>query len=140
MKNELERLFIDETSNGYIQFFRYLFVGGLAFIVDFGLLWLLTELLSVHYILSATISFIVGLVTNYLLSVRWIFRKSRHSNKVTEFTIYSVIGVVGLLLNDALLYLFTDVIGVHYLVSKLIATVLVMMWNFLGRKLILFNS
>ncbi len=139
-KDIVHILFIDETDNSFIQLFRYLFVGGFAFVVDFGLLFLLTDYFSFHYIVSATISFIAGLMVNYLLSTRWIFRHSRLKSKVAEFTIYTLIGVVGLLLNDILIYVFTEFAHFHYLVSKLLTTVLVMLWNFFGRKIVLFNT
>ncbi len=135
----LKKLFLEETDNWFIQLFRYLFVGGAAFLVDYGLLVLLTEVFGLHYLVSATISFIAGLIVNYLLSTSWIFRKSKMENKWAEFLIFSIIGVVGLLLNNLLLYLFTDLAHIHYMISKLITTAIVMLWNFGARKIILFN-
>ncbi len=136
----LKKLFLEETDNWFIQLFRYLFVGGAAFLVDYGLLVLLTEVFGLHYLVSATISFIAGLIVNYLLSTSWIFRKSKMENKWAEFLIFSIIGVVGLLLNNLLLYLFTDLAHIHYMISKLITTAIVMLWNFGARKIILFNK
>ena len=136
----LQKLFVNPTDNWFIQLFRYSFVGGFAFLVDYGLLVLLTEVFGLHYLVSATISFLAGLVVNYLLSTSWIFRKSTFTNKWTEFTIFAIIGIVGLLLNNLLLYLFTDLAHIHYMVSKLITTALVMIWNFGARKIILFNK
>lgn len=124
-----------------VQLFRYLFVGGLAFVVDYGLLFVLTEYAGLHYLASATIAFIAGLTVNYFLSTSWIFRSGAViKNKVGEFVVFALIGVVGLVLTNVLLFLFTDVCGIHYMVSKLITTALVMLWNFFGRKLILFNE
>lgn len=136
----LKKIFLEETDNWFIQLFRYLFVGGAAFLVDYGLLVLLTEVFGLHYLVSATISFIAGLIVNYLLSTSWIFRKSKMENKWAEFLIFSIIGVVGLLLNNLLLYLFTDLAHIHYMISKLITTAIVMLWNFGARKIILFNK
>ena len=136
----LKKIFLEETDNWFIQLFRYLFVGGAAFLVDYGLLVLLTEVFGLHYLVSATISFIAGLIVNYLLSTSWIFRKSKMENKWAEFLIFSIIGVVGLLLNNLLLYLFTDLAHIHYMISKLITTAIVMLWNFGVRKIILFNK
>ena len=142
MKNSLShRLFVEPTNNWAIQLFRYLFVGGLAFIVDYGLLYVLTEYAGMHYIVSATLSFIAGLTVNYLISTHWIFKSGTVvKNRAGEFVIFALIGVVGLVLNNILLYFFTDICGIHYMISKLITTALVMLWNFFGRKLILFNS
>lgn len=136
----LKKLLVTETSNGWIQLFRYLFVGGFSFIVDYGLLFVLTEYLHFHYLLSATISFLAGLVVNYILSTHWIFRHSKLQNKAAEFVIFGIIGVIGLLFNNLLLFVFTDGLHLHYMISKLITAAMVMLWNFLGRKLILFKD
>ena len=136
----LKKLFKEETNNWFIQLFRYVFVGGLAFIVDYGLLFILTEYAGFHYLISATISFIAGLIVNYVISTSWIFRHSKLDNKWMEFIIFSLIGVIGLGLNNLLLYAFTDGLGIHYLISKIIVAALVMFWNFIARKIILFNK
>ena len=139
VNNLIQRFFVSETNNWFIQLFRYCFVGGFAFLVDYGLLVFFTEVFGLHYLVSATISFIAGLIVNYLLSTSWIFRKSTITNKWAEFIVFAIIGVVGLLLNNLLLYLFTDLAHIHYMISKLLTTALVMFWNFGARKIILFN-
>ena len=140
IKEIINKVFINETSNWIAQLIRYVFVGGGAFCVDYGLLYLCTDFGHVHYLLSATLSFIAGLIVNYVLSTKWIFTKSRISNSLIEFVIYAIIGVVGLVLNDLLMYIFTDRLYIHYLISKLITAVIVMGWNFIGRRTILFKS
>ena len=136
----LEKLLIRDTNNIFAQLFRYAIVGGVSFVVDYGLLYVFTEWLSFHYLVSASLSFIAGLVVNYSISVKWIFRHSKLSNKSAEFTVYGIIGVVGLLLNNALMYLFTDYFQIHYMISKLLSAVIVLGWNFIGRRIILFKN
>ena len=121
------------------QFLRYLVVGGVAFVVDFGVLVLLTEVLSLHYLTSAAVAFCCGLVINGILSITWVFDTRSLGSKKTEFTIFSVIGVVGLGWNELLMYLGTDVVGLDYRLSKLITVAIVLFWNFGMRKLILFG-
>jgi putative flippase GtrA len=60
MKEQLNALFAQKTNKVFIQLFRYTFVGGFAFLVDFGLLFFLKEVCGLHYLLSATLSFIAG--------------------------------------------------------------------------------
>lgn len=136
----IAKLLINDTNNWFAQLFRYVIVGGIAFLVDYGLLFALTEYLHFHYLLSATISFIAGLIVNYAISTRWIFRHSKLDNRLMEFIIYSLIGVIGLLINNIILYLLTDFFHIHYMLSKLITAAIVMGWNFIGRKIILFKS
>ena len=140
IKTLIYSLFLEETDSWFIQLFRYCFVGGLAFLVDYGLLVFLTEVVGLHYLVSATISFIAGLVVNYFLSTSWIFRKSKLENKWAEFLIFAFIGIIGLGLNNLLLYCFTDKIHIHYMISKLLTTAIVMIWNFGARKIILFTK
>ena len=140
MKEWLDKLFKAPTESTFIQLFRYGFVGGLAFLVDYGTLVLLTEFAGMHYLLAATISFILGLITNYLLSITWVFNQHKLNNRWVEFLLFAFIGVVGLGLNDAIMFLCTERCGIHYTLSKIIATATVFFWNFLARKLILFKQ
>ena len=139
MTTILNKLFVQPTDNSMLQLIRYCFVGGSAFMVDAGGLYVLTEYAGIYYLLSATISFIAGLVVNYLLSTSWIFRKSKLVNRWTEFVIYSAIGVVGLGMNALFLYVFTDCLHIYYMLSKIITAAMVMLWNFFARKIILFK-
>ena len=140
MKEWLDKLFKAPTESTFIQLFRYGFVGGLAFLVDYGTMVLLTEFAGMHYLLAATISFILGLITNYLLSITWVFNQHKLNNRWVEFLLFAFIGVVGLGLNDAIMFLCTERCGIHYTLSKIIATATVFFWNFLARKLILFKQ
>ena len=121
------------------QFLRYLVVGGVAFVVDFSILVLLTEVLAVHYLGSAAIAFCAGLATNYLLCITWVFDTRSLSSKKTEFAIFATVGVIGLAWNELLMYSGTDLIGLDYRLSKVGAVAIVLLWNFGVRKLILFS-
>lgn len=134
-----KRLFYGTTDRLLVQFVRYFFVGGFAFVVDFGLLYILTEYAGLHYLLSATLSFISGLLVNYVISCIWVFSTSKFKNRLVEFLFFAAIGVVGLLLNDALIWLFTDCIGTHYMFSKIVAAAIVYLWNFFARKYLVFR-
>lgn len=122
------------------QLLRYGVVGGIAFLVDYGSLWALTEWVGLHYMLSAAIAFVLGLACNYVLSTLWVFGESRIRNPWAEFLAFAVIGVVGLGLNELIMYLCQGVLGIHYMLGKIISTVIVFFWNFLARRFLLFKS
>ena len=128
------------SDNTFVQLFRYVLVGGLAFVIDYGSLFVLTESFGVNYLLSAAIAFILGLLVNYLLSTIWVFADSRLNNKMAEFTVFAVIGLVGLVLNEVIMYICSDILNIHYIFSKLCSTGMVFFWNFFGRKFILFTK
>ena len=136
----IKELIKNKTDNTLIQLFRYTFVGGIAFGVDFSLLFLLTEFAGIHYLLSAAISFSVGLVTNYILSIIWVFKTRNISNRYLEFIIFGIIGIVGLGMNELIIWSFTEYLHFYYLVSKIVSTVVVYLWNFFARKYILYNN
>jgi len=82
----IKKLFIRPTDSTLIQLFGYTFVGGMAFTVDFTLLFVLTDILSIYYLISAAIAFLLGLTTNYILSIIWVFR--RQSKIVSTIFVY----------------------------------------------------
>ncbi|MEE9190982.1 MAG: GtrA family protein, partial [Candidatus Neomarinimicrobiota bacterium] len=96
----LKKLLVNNTDDTLIQLFRYTFVGGVAFIFDFGSLFILTEYFKIYYLVSAAIAFIIGLTINYLLSITWVFFKHSIKSKHFEFFIFAFIGVIGLALNE----------------------------------------
>lgn len=136
----LHRLLIADTRDGRIQFLRYGFVGGLAFGVDFGSLWLFTGVLGVHYLVSAALAFGLGLLTNYGLSIAWVFKAHRSASRWEEFLGFAVIGLAGLGFNELGLWLLTGRLGLDYRLAKLLTTVLVFFWNFIARKYLLFRE
>lgn len=139
MRSRLEALFRIPTDSTLVQFFRYLFVGGAAFVVDFGSLFLLTEYAGIYYLTSAAIAFLLGLLVNYLLSIVWVFNRRTVERRWVEFGVFALIGVVGLGLNELFIWTFTERFHLYYMVSKLVATGLVLIWNFAARKFLLFR-
>lgn len=121
------------------QFIRYLGVGGLSFVADFACLYFLTEHVGIHYLISASLSFCIGLATSYLLCLAWVFDFRRMPNRWHEFMVFSAIGFAGLLLNNLLLWLLTEHAGLYYLASKMVATAAILFFNFSLRRWLLFS-
>lgn len=138
-RKKIDDLLFNKTDSTLIQLFRYTFVGGIAFMVDFGSLFAFTEFLNIHYLVSAAIAFLLGLTTNYSLSVLWVFDKRSVQSRWVEYGIFAFIGLVGLGLNEIFIWFFTEEVHFHYLISKIISTVVVYFWNFFARKITLFS-
>ncbi len=139
VKETLNTLLKQQSERTIIQLFRYFFVGGAAFLVDFGSLFVLTDFFGVYYLISAAIAFILGLIVNYGLSISWVFNNRTLENSTLEFGVFSLIGIVGLGLNEIFIWFFTAEIGFYYLISKMISAVIVLFWNFFARKFVLFR-
>ncbi len=119
------------------QFAKFGVVGVIAFFIDYGLMVLLTELFNVNYLISATISFTVSVIFNYIASMRYVFTHKEGLSRRREFIIFVVLSVIGLLINDALMWVGVDLFGISYLLVKIFATAVVMVWNFVTRKIFL---
>ncbi len=133
------QIILEPTESTSVQFIRYLFVGGLAFVLDFCSLYVLTSRLQVHYLVSAAVGFLLGLIANYLLSRAWVFPHRSVRSAALEFAIFSGIGLIGLGLNELGIWLLSAIAGMHYLVAKLCTTAIVFFWNFAARKMSLFR-
>lgn len=135
------KLIKGRTGDIRIQLFRYLMSGGTAFLVDTALLALLTECFGRERLLLWTaIAFAAGLLVTYLFSIHWVFDNRSMNNRAAEFTVFALIGITGLGLTELLMWLFADKAGLHYLIAKIVTTVLVFFWNFAAKKIILFRS
>ena len=121
------------------QFRRYLVVGGAAWVVDVSILFLLTEMAGAYSVLSATIAFAAGLLLNYALSVAWVFDRRALANRQAEFSIFSMIGAGGIGLNALIIWSLTEFVLPHYLLAKVVSSGVVLWWNFLAKKYILFR-
>jgi len=135
----ISKLFRDPTDNIIIQLFRYVFVGGTAFVVDFFFLYFFSDICGIYYLISAVFSFIISVLVNYVMSTRWVFNQDNIENKVVEFNLFMLISTIGLVFTEILLYFFTDICGMHYLISKIISAVIVLFWNFLARRVMFYG-
>lgn len=124
------------TGNSLLQFLRYLIVGGSAFIAD-ALTLRIVERLGLHYLIAAAFGFTLGVIVNYILSKTLAFSGMKAGmSAAAEFGVFIVISLIGLGLTELLMWAFTDGLGLHYMLSKAIAAVIVFLWNFFAKKLL----
>ena len=117
------------------QILKFGVVGGIAFVIDYGILFLLAKVIGLNELISAAISFIISLTFNYFLSTKWVFEAKKQTPK--EVIIFVLLSVVGLGINEVLIYLGKKKLGIDVMIVKLFATAIVMVYNFITRKLIL---
>ena len=121
----------------FAQFVKFGIVGVIATAIDFALLIFLTEVFQVNYLVSATIAFSVAVIFNYLASMRFVFTHKEELSRRKEFIIFVVLSVIGLLINNACMWLGVEIFAIDYRITKILATVIVTMWNFITRKIFL---
>ncbi|MDB5180907.1 MAG: GtrA family protein [Candidatus Saccharibacteria bacterium] len=134
----LDTLTLTPSANLKVQILRGLIVAGIAFIVDFGMLVVFKEIIGLHYLLAAALSFGLGVVVSYYLSIRWVFSNRKFANRRAEFLIFLVICIAGLGLNLAIIAGMVQLFGIDYRFAKIVSTVVVFFWNFIARKKILY--
>lgn len=149
-RGRFRALFIEPTHNGVIRFFRYAFVGGIATVVDWVLLWACE--LGLRQILppdahafskypAAVVGFGAGLMVNFWLTRAFVFNgmHSRAHSRAGEFGGHLIVGVIGLVLTELLLLL-GDVAGLHFMLAKIAATAVVFFWNYIARKCFVYKK
>lgn len=120
----------------FIQLFKFGIVGVVAAIVDVGLLTLLAEKFGVDVLISAAISFSVSVIVNYICSMKFVFQ-GKKQNKWKEFIIFLVLSIGGLLLNQLIMWFGVKWFSSHYLLVKVLAMLIVPIYNFITRKIFL---
>lgn len=130
------------------QILKFGVVGVIAFVVDFGIFSILSNVLDIHYLIANFFGFTVSVVVNYLLSMKYVFTRQEGADKKTEFVLFVILSVLGLVLNEFIIYLCVDMVyeawtavqnrmnlDMAKLAGKIIATGVVMVYNFITRKI-----
>lgn len=127
----------DKNEKLLLQIFKFAIVGGTAFLIDYIILIICKEVFHLNTLLSAAIAFTISTVVNYILSIKWVFDVSdKHSNK-RNFIIFVVFSLMGLGLTELIMWIGEDLLKISYLIVKIIATAIVMIFNFVTRKIFL---
>ncbi|WP_303213848.1 GtrA family protein [uncultured Enorma sp.] len=119
------------------QIMKFGVVGVIAFVIDFGVMVFLTEVFGIDPVISATVSFIISVIFNYAASMRYVFSHREGMSRTREFIIFVVLSAIGLGINDLLIWAGTDLASFDYRLVKIFATAVVMVWNFVTRKIFL---
>ena len=136
MNKLIYKYFLEDTDNSFIQFIRYFFVGGIAAVVNIGMLFVFADIFNINYLISNIMAFICGHIVNFSLSKIFVFKNKNSINRVFEFVMYFVIGVLGLGFDTIMLWVFTSKLKIYYMISKVISTALTFIWNFVARKIL----
>lgn len=122
------------------QFGKFAVVGLASLAVDYALLMFLVEACQADLFFSTTVSFIVSVIVNYALSMKYVFDHREGMSRKREFTIFAILSAVGLGLNDLYMFIGVTMLNVGYQAMKLISTFLVTWYNFFSRKKFLSNN
>ena len=117
------------------EVFRFLLVGGGCFVLEYVLLYTLTEYGGLPPLYSAPIAFTVSLILNYFLCVSFVFHAEHQSR--SQVVLFVVTSLMGLGINQVAMWIFIDLVGIWYMFAKVIASAIVMIWNYFTKRFIL---
>lgn len=122
-----------------MRIIKYFFVGGAAAVVDIGIFFVFAKLLGYNYMAVGCVGFILATAVNYVLSIRFVFQSGVRFGKKTELAVIYAVSLIGLGLNQTILFTLVEKVGVELMLSKLAATFGVFLWNFSARNFIVFR-
>jgi hypothetical protein len=126
-----------KTENLLIQIFKFGIVGGIAFLIDYIVLFCCKEFIGLSVLLSAAIAFTVSVIYNYIASVKWVFDVNKEKSAKKNFVIFIILSIIGLIITEIIMWIGSDIMKINYLIVKIIATAIVMVFNFITRKMFL---
>ena len=118
------------------QILKFVVTGGTTFLIDFFLLWLFTDVCGINYLISNVLSFSISTVYNFLLSIKWVFDVLDQRSRARNLMWFFILSIVGLGLQQLLMWITVDFWAWHYLFAKFIVSVVVGVFNFITRKVL----
>ncbi|MEK6939056.1 MAG: GtrA family protein [Nanoarchaeota archaeon] len=116
---------------------KYIGSGALSVGIDYAILFLLTEWFGLYYLYSVTVSYFCGFFANFFLNKYWTFQKKEGTS--AQMLKYALLAGTNYLLTLSIMYLLTSLFGVNYLISRGMVLVLVVCWNFLLYKKVVYR-
>ena len=132
---------------------RFALTGGVCFLIEYAALIALKEWLKLDVLLATPLAFLISVVFNYLLCIKWVFSGAKEGSRAAQLG-FVITSLMGLILNWAVMWLLTALLGEDlvlltlslggrsfslkvYMVNKVIATLLVMIWNYFTKRYVL---
>ncbi len=121
------------------KFIKFCLVGTIGLFIDFSSTYFLKERWYFNKYLANSIGFCLAVLNNYMLNKYWTFQDS-NPEFLNQGTKFLVISVIGLLLNNQIIYLLINRNKYNFYISKLIAIIVVVLWNFIANYFITFSN
>ena len=140
IENVLNKMHIkvkNDTLKLLVQIFKFGIVGGIATIIDWIVYYIVYKFLHVNPLIANILSFLVSVIYNYSASVKWVFDVNKNKSKKKMFVEFITFSVIGLLITELLLHIGINILNMNAMLTKVIATLIVMVFNFITRKIFL---
>ena len=117
-------------SNTIVRFLKYTSIGVGTFVLDLGLLYILTDFLELNYVIAAGMGFLLAVTLNYFLSRKFVFAGTDRSQK-EGYAIFLFIAFIGLAIVTGGMYVLVEWWGVYYLFARVAVSGVTGLWNYL---------
>jgi len=124
----------DYSDNEKIKILIYLFIGGTAALIEWGLFYLFGVRWSWNYLASTSLAFLCSTICHYLMTNIWVFESGARYKRAKEVTLVLFVSAIGLFFNLVLMGLFVGLLQWHPMFSKVLASCIVVVWNYVSRK------
>ena len=129
-----------ELTRKHLRIVRYLIAGGTAAVADLTLLYLFTDGLRIHYLLSSALAFIVAFCISFTLQKFWTFEETTKGRMHAQAILYLVITGTNLGVNAGLMYAFVEWFGLWYFAAQIIAGACIACYSFLLYRHFVFHK
>jgi putative flippase GtrA len=130
----------DYTNNDTVKLLLYLVIGGTAALLEWGLFWIYNNNFGIHYEGATALAFLCSTIYHYYLGNIFVFNSGAHYKKGAEITLVLLVSAVGLGFNMLLMFVFVGLAGWNPMLSKMLASAIVVVWNYLSRKKWIFKE
>jgi len=120
-----------------ITFLKFFIAGGFCGLLDLLLLYFFTDIFGLWYLHSGILSFIIVSVISFLLNKKITFR-DKNENYKSQYLRYVFIILIGMIINNSFLYVFTDILGIWYVISRVFSSLIALIWNYTASKKFVF--
>ena len=125
---------IDYTDNERLKVLFYLFIGGTAALLEWGLFYGFNSRLGINYLVAAALAFALSTLYHYVLGNIFVFASGARYGRKKELSLVFLVSAAGLLFNLLLMGLFVGLFAWNAMAAKVAASFIVVIWNYLSRK------
>jgi len=126
--------------NKVTGFVKYSVVGGIAFLIDFSVFYMAVTFVEIGYFVSGIYGFVVGVFVNFILARKYVFYDCSKVKETVEFFGVYFISGVGLFIHQLTIYMLVEFAGSDVYIAKILASIIVLLWNYSIRRKYIYSE
>ena len=119
---------------------RYLFSGGTGFVVNVVILYVMTDVFGIWYVISGAVAFVVSITASFLLHRIVTFNYDKDGTVHGQYSGFFVVSLINLLINEIILVFFVEVLGLWYIIAQTIASIVIAILGYFVYRHVIFRE